>query len=181
MAESILIGQGESPCGLLLSRANRHGLIAGATGTGKTVTLQVLAEAFSRAGVPVFCADIKGDLAGISQPGTANPKIEARAAAMGYQADARGLETLGKLAALAARLGDAVAVPVARGLGRREDGGEDECGRPPPRGQEEGGGTPGAVAKAGENGDREGGSSSGGARNHGVEMTKRRGQMGAGG
>ena len=83
MAESILIGQGESPCGLLLSRANRHGLIAGATGTGKTVTLQVLAEAFSRAGVPVFCADIKGDLAGISQPGTANPKIEARAAEMG--------------------------------------------------------------------------------------------------
>jgi len=83
MTESILIGRGEDPATLLLPRANRHGLIAGATGTGKTVTLQVLAEAFSRAGVPVFCADIKGDLAGISQPGTANPKLEARAAQLG--------------------------------------------------------------------------------------------------
>ena len=52
-----------------LGRANRHGLIAGATGTGKTVTLQGLAEGFSAAGVPVFAADIKGDLAGIAMPG----------------------------------------------------------------------------------------------------------------
>jgi len=81
--QAILIGRGENPCELLLSRANRHGLIAGATGTGKTVTLQVLAEGFSRAGVPVFCADIKGDLAGISQPGRPNPKIEARARELG--------------------------------------------------------------------------------------------------
>ena len=58
--------------------ANRHGLVAGATGTGKTVTLQVMAESFSRIGVPVFAADVKGDLSGISQPGTDNPKIAAR-------------------------------------------------------------------------------------------------------
>ena len=54
---------------LELSRANRHGLIAGATGTGKTVTLQGLAEGFSAEGVPVFLADVKGDLSGISMPG----------------------------------------------------------------------------------------------------------------
>ncbi len=58
--------------------ANRHGLIAGATGTGKTVTLQVLAESLSSLGVPVFMADIKGDLTGISQPGGQNPKVAAR-------------------------------------------------------------------------------------------------------
>ncbi|MBV1799742.1 helicase HerA-like domain-containing protein [Siccirubricoccus sp. G192] len=81
--QSILIGRGDRPCELLLSRANRHGLIAGATGTGKTVTLQVLAEGFSRAGVPVFCADIKGDLSGLSQPGTPHPKLEKRAAEIG--------------------------------------------------------------------------------------------------
>src|SRR5690606_21631127 len=57
------------PQKLLLKYANRHGLIAGATGTGKTVTLQTLAESFSRAGVPVFMADVKGDLAGIARPG----------------------------------------------------------------------------------------------------------------
>ena len=60
---------------LLPNMANRHGLIAGATGTGKTVTLQVLAEHFSAIGVPVFMADVKGDLTGISQPGKANPKV----------------------------------------------------------------------------------------------------------
>ncbi len=81
--ETILIGKGENPCLLTLARANRHGLVAGATGTGKTVTLQVLAEGFSRAGVPVFCADIKGDLAGIGQPGKPNPKLEARARELG--------------------------------------------------------------------------------------------------
>ncbi|MDQ3140343.1 MAG: DUF853 domain-containing protein, partial [Pseudomonadota bacterium] len=59
---------------LLLGRANRHGLIAGATGTGKTVTLQGLAEGFSAAGVPVFVADVKGDLAGIAMPGSPTDK-----------------------------------------------------------------------------------------------------------
>ena len=72
---------------LLLSRANRHGLIAGATGTGKTVTLQTIAEQFSAAGVPVFMADVKGDLAGISMAGSADfkhaDKLEARAAEIG--------------------------------------------------------------------------------------------------
>ena len=74
-ATSILIGRGEGgPCELILSRANRHGLVAGATGTGKTVTLQTLAEGFSRAGVPVFCADIKGDLSGIGAARQAQPQ-----------------------------------------------------------------------------------------------------------
>jgi hypothetical protein len=83
-ATSILIGRGEGgPCELILSRANRHGLVAGATGTGKTVTLQTLAEGFSRAGVPVFCADIKGDLSGIGAPGKPNPKVEQRARDLG--------------------------------------------------------------------------------------------------
>lgn len=68
------------PVNFLMKMANRHGLIAGATGTGKTVTLRVLAEAFSQAGVPVFMADVKGDLAGISQPGEKSSKIEERIA-----------------------------------------------------------------------------------------------------
>jgi DNA helicase HerA-like ATPase len=67
--DTILIGRSGKPEHLLLALANRHGLIAGATGTGKTVTLQVLAEGFSNAGVPVFAADIKGDLSGIAAPG----------------------------------------------------------------------------------------------------------------
>jgi DNA helicase HerA-like ATPase len=67
----MFIGKGEdTPQELLLKRANRHGLIAGATGTGKTVTLQVMAEAFSRAGVPVFFPDMKGDVAGMALPGS---------------------------------------------------------------------------------------------------------------
>jgi uncharacterized protein len=78
MVEPLLIAQGISPLCLLPQMANRHGLVAGATGTGKTVTLQVMAEAFSRIGVPVFAADIKGDLSGISQLGTNNPKIAER-------------------------------------------------------------------------------------------------------
>jgi DNA helicase HerA-like ATPase len=65
--------------------ANRHGLIAGATGTGKTVTLQILSEGFSDIGVPVFMADVKGDLAGISTPGSANIKLEERANSIGMQ------------------------------------------------------------------------------------------------
>jgi uncharacterized protein len=78
MTEPILIARGDSELFLLPEMANRHGLIAGATGTGKTVTLQSLAENFSRLGVPVFMADVKGDLAGISQPGSATPKIQER-------------------------------------------------------------------------------------------------------
>ncbi len=78
MAEPLLIGSSNDPQVLLPQMANRHGLVAGATGTGKTVTLQVMAEAFSRIGVPVFAADVKGDLSGISQPGKDNPKIAAR-------------------------------------------------------------------------------------------------------
>ena len=69
MNEPILIAQGEEPIYLLPRMANRHGLIAGATGTGKTVTLQTLAENFSARGIPVFMADVKGDLAGMSQVG----------------------------------------------------------------------------------------------------------------
>ncbi|MCB2054174.1 MAG: DUF853 family protein, partial [Geminicoccaceae bacterium] len=87
-SEVLLIGKGEKPQTLTLRLANRHGLIAGATGTGKTVTLQVLAEGFSRAGVPVFCADVKGDLAGLSRAGEARPRLEARAAELG-EADYR--------------------------------------------------------------------------------------------
>ena len=67
-----------------LSMVNRHGLVAGATGTGKTKTLQGLAEQLSAAGVPVFLADIKGDLSGMAAPGTANDKITARASEIGY-------------------------------------------------------------------------------------------------
>ena len=78
--EGMLIAKGEKDLLLLPKMANRHGLVAGATGTGKTVTLQVMAERFSRLGVPVFMADVKGDLAGVSQPGLANPKIQERVA-----------------------------------------------------------------------------------------------------
>ena len=80
--QGIYIG-GPKPQNLLLNRANRHGLITGATGTGKTVTLQLLAEGFSKAGVPVFAADIKGDLSGISQVGTPKPFINDRLTALG--------------------------------------------------------------------------------------------------
>ena len=68
---------------LIPQMANRHGLVAGATGTGKTVTLQVLAEAFSSIGVPVFAADIKGDLSGVSQAGGGNEKVDARVSQLG--------------------------------------------------------------------------------------------------
>ncbi len=79
MEDPILVAQSDQPLYLLPKMANRHGLIAGATGTGKTVTLQALAENFSARGVPVFMADVKGDLAGLSQPGGNNPKIVQRA------------------------------------------------------------------------------------------------------
>jgi uncharacterized protein len=79
MSEPIFIAQSKEQIFLLPEMANRHGLIAGATGTGKTVTLQTLAENFAARGVPVFMADVKGDLAGLSQPGGNNPKILERA------------------------------------------------------------------------------------------------------
>ena len=78
MAEPLLIAKNSSAqCELLPGLANRHGLITGATGTGKTVTLQTMAENFSRIGVPVFMADVKGDLTGISQPGSFGEKLTA--------------------------------------------------------------------------------------------------------
>ena len=77
-----------TPQEMLMKYGNRHGLIAGATGTGKTVTLQILAEAFSTAGVPVFLSDVKGDLAGLAMPGSAMGKLhepfQKRAATIGY-------------------------------------------------------------------------------------------------
>ena len=94
MAEPMSIArtvQGTTDLFLLPSLSNRHGLIAGATGTGKTVTLQRLAEQFSRAGVPVFMADVKGDLSGISQAGAWNPKLKARAEQLGL-ADSHAFE-----------------------------------------------------------------------------------------
>ncbi|MEP7078552.1 MAG: helicase HerA-like domain-containing protein [Chthoniobacterales bacterium] len=84
MNDPILVAQAkQQPIYLLPKMANRHGLIAGATGTGKTVTLQTLAESFSARGVPVFMADVKGDLAGLSQAGGSNPKIAERVQALG--------------------------------------------------------------------------------------------------
>ena len=77
-AEPILLAKNETEICLLPEMANRHGLIAGATGTGKTVTLQLLAESFSALGVPVFLSDVKGDLAGISQPGGQSTKVQER-------------------------------------------------------------------------------------------------------
>jgi len=82
-AGKLLIGKGERPQYLYLPLANRHGLIAGATGTGKTITLQTLAEQFSRDGVPVVCADVKGDLSGIGAAGEPKPRILERAAELG--------------------------------------------------------------------------------------------------
>jgi uncharacterized protein len=78
MSDPILIAKGETDLYLLPQMANRHGLVAGATGTGKTISLQVIAEGLSRTGVPVFMADVKGDLSGISQPGKDNPKVSER-------------------------------------------------------------------------------------------------------
>jgi len=83
MSDGILVAKGSEELLVMPRMANRHGLIAGATGTGKTVTLQSMAEGFSRIGVPVFMADVKGDLAGISQAGGNNPKIVERAKQLG--------------------------------------------------------------------------------------------------
>ncbi|MFL4967096.1 MAG: helicase HerA-like domain-containing protein [Xanthobacteraceae bacterium] len=82
--DTIFVGKGTRPEFLALKLANRHGLITGATGTGKTVTLQVLAEGFSRAGVPVFAADIKGDLSGIAAPGEGREALVKRAKDLGF-------------------------------------------------------------------------------------------------
>ena len=83
MAAPLLVAKSDHELHLLPGLANRHGLIAGATGTGKTVTLQRIAEQFSKAGVPVFMADVKGDLAGLSQKGEPKPKIEERIRQLG--------------------------------------------------------------------------------------------------
>ncbi len=83
MVEMPVIAKGAEELYLLPGMTNRHGLVAGATGTGKTVTLQVMAEALSAIGVPVFAADVKGDLSGISQAGKSSPKFDARLQAMG--------------------------------------------------------------------------------------------------
>ncbi len=86
MADPLLIAKGEKDCYLLPRMANRHGVITGATGTGKTVTLQAIAQHFSRIGVPVVMADVKGDLTGISQPGSdANTRITARIEQLGLK------------------------------------------------------------------------------------------------
>ncbi len=77
-AAKLFLGNGDHPVYLLGRYANRHGLIAGATGTGKTVSLQVLAEAFSRLGVPVFAADMKGDLSGVALPASVTPRLQER-------------------------------------------------------------------------------------------------------
>jgi len=79
----ILLGKGAAPVHLLARYGNRHGLVAGATGTGKTVTLMVLAEGFSRLGVPVFIADVKGDVAGLAAAGAGGDRVHQRATDVG--------------------------------------------------------------------------------------------------
>ena len=98
-APGLFLGQSSSdgtdrPEQLLFHRANRHGVVAGATGTGKTVTLQIMAQGFSDAGVPVFCADVKGDLSGLCVPGTPNEKLLARAASMGLTLQPKAAPTV---------------------------------------------------------------------------------------
>src|SRR5690606_25809390 len=91
MAEPIIVAQGAGgPCFLLPRLANRHGCITGATGTGKTVTLQVLAEAFSRLGTPVFVSDVKGDLSGLAANGEPTPKLLERLERLGIAQPAWG-------------------------------------------------------------------------------------------
>ena len=84
MSEPMYLAKSEDGYPALLPQmANRHGLITGATGTGKTVTLQKMAESFASIGVPVFMADVKGDLSGIGAPGVESPKLKERLAALG--------------------------------------------------------------------------------------------------
>ena len=97
--DSILLGYSaldhDTQVSLELKRANRHGLVAGATGTGKTVTLQTLAESFSQQGVPVFLSDVKGDVSGISQAGKTHPKVTERLNILGLPEDAwEGVPTI---------------------------------------------------------------------------------------
>ncbi len=91
MVQPILVGKSAADAPVSVSilprMANRHGLVAGATGTGKTVTLQRLAESFSRIGVPVFLADVKGDLAGLSQAGGDSGTVAKRVQEMGLEAE----------------------------------------------------------------------------------------------
>ena len=90
MAEPLLIARhGATEAHLLPGLANRHGLVTGATGTGTTVTLQALAEHFSRIGVPVFLADVKGDLTGITQKGVFSEKLAAVGALVGLHDEHR--------------------------------------------------------------------------------------------
>jgi DNA helicase HerA-like ATPase len=93
-APSVLLGVSDKPEILRLDRANRHGVVAGATGTGKTVTLQVLAQAFSDAGVPVFAADVKGDLSGVAAAAVPGEKLLARARDLGVELDPEGAPTV---------------------------------------------------------------------------------------
>jgi DNA helicase HerA-like ATPase len=81
------MAQGDEPCYLLLNQANRHGIIAGASGTGKTVTLKVMAEGFSKAGVPVFMADVKGDVTGMAQAGEMTDSLRKRLGYFGFVED----------------------------------------------------------------------------------------------
>ena len=83
MLPPLIVAKSDTDAGLLPGMANRHGLVAGATGTGKTVTLQAIAEGLSRIGVPVFLADVKGDLAGLAAPGGGNAKVAERVKALG--------------------------------------------------------------------------------------------------
>ena len=79
------IAQGQNPCYLLLNQANRHGIVTGASGTGETVTLKVIAEGFSQAGVPVFLVDVKGDVTGIAQAGADSPNMQERIERFGIE------------------------------------------------------------------------------------------------
>ncbi len=88
--DPFFIAQGTAELYFLPQMANRHGLIAGATGTGKTITLRTLAENFSAIGVPVFLADVKGDLSGLAKPGANSPKVKERAAQMGLEITPNG-------------------------------------------------------------------------------------------
>ena len=90
----LFLGKAEEAQFLRLDRANRHGVVAGATGTGKTVTLQIMAQGFSDAGVPVFCADVKGDLSGICVAGTPNEKLLARAQTIGLDLQSAAAPTV---------------------------------------------------------------------------------------
>jgi DNA helicase HerA-like ATPase len=90
----LLLARSQSDVELLPRLANRHGLVAGATGTGKTITLRALAEGFSRIGVPVFMADVKGDLSGLARPGADDPRVLARAKELKLDLPAEGFPTV---------------------------------------------------------------------------------------